>query len=298
MLNFLGQAEAGQQTAAAATAESVTDPTLWMNGLQYLKDSGPAIAIQILGAVAILLVGRFIAGSMRKGVEKVMVGRGVDVSLTGFIGSLIYFAIMAFTLIAVVGRFGVQTASFVAILGAAGFAVGMAMQGTLGNFSSGVMLLLFRPFKAGDVIEAAGVKGKVVEIAIFSTTMCTPDNVKITVPNGALFGDIIKNFNGYDTRRVDMVMGIGYGSDHNQAMQILADLAKNDSRVLDDPETTIAVSELADSSVNIIFRPWVNSADYWGVYLDMHKAVKEAFDANGIDIPYPQTVVHLEKTEA
>ena len=295
MLTFLGQAEAGQQTAAAADA--VADPTLWMNGLQYLKDSGPAFGIQIITAIAILLVGRFVAGSMRRGVQKVMTGRGVDVSLTGFIGSLVYFAIMAFTVIAVIGRFGVQTASFVAILGAAGFAVGMAMQGTLGNFSSGVMLLLFRPFKAGDVIEAAGVKGKVVEIAIFSTTMCTPDNVKITVPNGALFGDIIKNFNGYDTRRVDMVMGIGYGSDHNKAMEILADLAKNDSRVLDDPETTIAVSELADSSVNILFRPWVASADYWGVYLDMHKAVKEAFDANGIDIPFPQTVVHLEKSD-
>jgi small conductance mechanosensitive channel len=233
---------------------------------------------------------------MRKGVKKVMLSRDVDASLTGFIGSLAYFAIMAFTIIAVVGRFGVQTASFVAILGAASFAVGMAMQGTLGNFSSGVMLLLFRPFKAGDFIEAAGIKGSVVEIAIFSTTLKTPDNVRITVPNGALFGDIIKNYNGYDTRRVDMVMGIGYGSDINQAMQILTDLAKNDSRVLDDPETTIGVSELADSSVNIIFRPWVKSSDYWAVYLDMHKTVKETFDANGIEIPFPQTVVHLEKS--
>ncbi len=296
MLTFLGQAETGQQAAAAV--DSVTDPTMWMNLLDYLKDNGPDMGIKILGAIVILLVGRLIAGAFRRGIEKVMTSRDVDASLTGFLGSLIYFAIMAFTVIAVVGRFGVQTASFVALLGAAGFAVGMAMQGTLGNFSSGVMLLLFRPFKAGDVIEAAGVKGKVVEIAIFSTTLCTPDNVKITVPNGALFGDTIKNFSGYDTRRVDMVMGIGYGSDHNKAMQILADLAKNDSRVMDDPETTIAVSELADSSVNIIFRPWVKSGDYWGVYLDMHKAVKESFDANGIDIPYPQTVVHLEKTEA
>ncbi|MEN8006890.1 MAG: mechanosensitive ion channel domain-containing protein [Candidatus Krumholzibacteriota bacterium] len=293
MLTFLGQAEAGPEAAAAA--ESMTDPSRWMN---MLTEKGPDFAIQVLTALAILIVGRIVAGAIRNSVKKVMIKRGVDPSLTGFVGSLIYFAIMAFTLIAVVGKFGVQTASFVAILGAAGFAVGMALQGTLGNFSSGVMLLLFRPFKAGDVIEAAGVKGKVVEIAIFSTTICTPDNVKIIVPNGSVFGGTIKNFNGYDTRRVDMVMGIGYGSDHNRAMQILADLAKNDSRVLDDPETTIAVSELADSSVNIIFRPWVNSADYWGVYLDMHKNVKEAFDAAGIDIPFPQTVVHLEKTEA
>jgi len=293
MLTFLSQADAGQETASAI--ESVTDPTMWMNILAYLKDNGPELGLQVLGAIAILLVGRFIAGAMRKGIKKVMLSRDVDASLTGFIGSLAYFAIMAFTIIAVVGRFGVQTASFVAILGAASFAVGMAMQGTLGNFSSGVMLLLFRPFKAGDFIEAAGIKGSVVEIAIFSTTLKTPDNVRITVPNGALFGDIIKNYNGYDTRRVDMVMGIGYGSDHNKAMEILADLAKNDSRVLDDPETTIGVSELADSSVNIIFRPWVKSSDYWAVYLDMHKTVKETFDANGIEIPFPQTVVHLEK---
>jgi small conductance mechanosensitive channel len=296
MLTFLGQADAGQETAAAV--ESVTDPTMWMNVLSYVKDNGPELGIQVLGAIAILIVGRFLAGAMRRGVKKVMLSRDVDPSLTGFIGSLIYFAIMAFTVIAVIGRFGVQTASFVAILGAAGFAVGMAMQGTLGNFSSGVMLLLFRPFKAGDFIEAAGVKGKVLEIAIFSTTMSSPDNVKITVPNGALFGDIIKNYNGFDTRRVDMVMGIGYGSDMDKAIQILTDLAKNDSRVLDDPETTIGVSELADSSVNIIFRPWVNSGDYWNVYLDMHKSVKEKFDAEGIDIPFPQTVVHLEKSDA
>jgi small conductance mechanosensitive channel len=291
MLTFLGQVAAAQDTAGAS--ESMTDPSKWMN---MVTENGPDLAIQVLTALVILLVGRFVAGAIRGGVNKVMTQRGVDPSLTGFICSLIYFAVMAFTIIAVVDRFGVQTASFVAILGAAGFAVGMALQGTLGNFSSGVMLLLFRPFKAGDFIDAAGVKGTVMEIAIFSTTLRTPDNVKIIVPNGALFGDTIKNYNGYDTRRVDMVMGIGYGSDMDKAMQILADLAKNDSRVLDDPGTTIAVSELADSSVNIIFRPWVNSGDYWTLYYDMHKAVKEQFDANGIEIPFPQTVVHLEKS--
>ncbi len=294
MLTFLGQADVGQQTTEAV--ESATDPTMWMNVLSYLKDHGPDLGIKVLGAIAILLLGRFLAGIMRKGVKKVMLGRGVDPSLVGFIGSLIYFAVMAFTVIAVIGQFGVQTASFVAILGAAGFAIGMAMQGTLGNFSSGVMLLLFRPFTAGDVIEAAGVKGKVMEIAIFSTTICTPDNIKIIVPNGALFGDTIKNFNGYETRRVDMVMGIGYGSDIDKAIQILTDLAKNDSRVLDDPATTVAVSELADSSVNLVFRPWIKAGDYWDVYFDLHKAAKEKFDEAGIDIPYPQTVVHMEKS--
>jgi small conductance mechanosensitive channel len=293
MLHFLGQAEAG--TAGAPASESLTDPARWMG---LLSERGPDIALNVLTALAILLVGRFVAGAVRNGVRKIMSKRGVDVSLTGFIASLIYFAIMIFTIIAVIDRFGVQTASFVALLAAAGFAIGMALQGTLGNFSSGVMLLLLRPFTTGDFIEAAGIKGKVMEVAIFSTTICTPDNVKVIVPNGKLFGDTIKNFNGYDTRRVDMVMGIGYGSDHNRAMEILADLARQDARVLDDPATTIAVSELADSSVNLVFRPWVQAGDYWNVYFDMHKSVKESFDAAGIEIPFPQTVVHLEQKKA
>lgn len=295
MLTFLGQADVSQ--TANETAANVQDPEFWTNALNYLQDSGPGLAMKVIGAIVILLVGRFIASMVRKTVSKVMAARGVDASLTGFLGSLIYFAIMAFTMIAVVGQFGVQTASFVAILGAAGFAVGMAMQGTLGNFSSGVMLLLFRPFKAGDVVEAAGVVGKVAEISVFSTIISTPDNKKVIVPNGAIFGGTITNYNGYDTRRVDMVMGIGYGSDMDKAIQILGDLAKNDDRVLAEPETTIAVNALADSSVNIIFRPWVNAADYWGVHNDMQKKTKEAFDAAGIDIPFPQTVVHLEKAE-
>jgi len=254
--------------------------------------------MKVLGAIAILLIVRMIASAVRGGVKKVMSARGMDASLTGFIGSLAYFGLMTFTVIATVGQFGVQTASFIAILGAAGFAIGMALQGTLANFASGVMLLLFRPFTTGDVIEAAGIKGKVVDIAIFSTTINTPDNVRITVPNGQLYGGIIKNFNGYDTRRVDMVMGIGYGSDIDKAMAILTDLCANDSRILKDPAVTIAVSELADSSVNIIVRPWVNSADYWGVFFDMQKNTKQAFDTAGIDIPFPQSVVHLNKIEA
>jgi small conductance mechanosensitive channel len=295
MLAFLAQTEAAQ--AASEAAANVQDPEFWTNALNYIKESGPGLALQIVGAIVILLVGRFIAGMVRGGLRKVMASRGVDASLTGFLTSLIYFVIMAFTAIAVIGQFGVQTASFVALLGAAGFAVGMAMQGTLGNFSSGVMLLLFRPFKAGDVVEAAGVLGKVQEISVFSTIIATPDNKKIIVPNGAIFGGTITNYNGYDTRRVDMVMGIGYGSDMDKAIEILTRLAREDDRVLDDPETTIAVNALADSSVNIIFRPWVNVADYWGVHNDMHKKTKEAFDAAGIEIPFPQTVVHLEKAE-
>ncbi len=289
MLAFLAQTDA---------AQAVTNPDVVANLMNFLKTEGPGLGLKIIGAIVILLIGRMISGAVRKGVRKVMLARGMDASLTGFVASLAYFALMTFTVIATVGQFGVQTASFVAILGAAGFAIGMALQGTLANFASGVMILLFRPFTTGDVIEAAGIKGKVVDIAIFSTTINTPDNVRITVPNGQLYGGIIKNYNGYDTRRVDMVMGIGYGSDIDKAMEILADLCAKDSRILKDPEVTIAVSELADSSVNIIVRPWVSSADYWGVFFDMQKNTKQAFDAAGIDIPFPQTVVHLNKVEA
>ena len=295
MLSFLSQADVAQ--TANETAANVQDPEFWTNAMTYIQESGPGLALKVIGAIVILLVGRFIAGAVRGGLKKVMAARGVDASLSGFLTSLVYFIIMAFTFIAVIGQFGVQTASFVAILGAAGFAVGMAMQGTLGNFSSGVMLLLFRPFKPGDFLEAAGIMGSVKEITVFSTIIATPDNKKIIVPNGAIFGGTITNFNGYDTRRVDMVMGIGYGSDMDKAIEILERLAKEDDRVLDDPATTIAVNQLADSSVNIIFRPWVKASDYWGVHNDMQKKTKEAFDAAGIEIPFPQTVVHLEKTE-
>jgi small conductance mechanosensitive channel len=289
MFHFLAQAN--------ATAD-VVSPDFWAGALEFLKTNGPDYAMKVIMAIAILLIGRAIAGSIRGAMRKVMTSKGVDPSLTGFVASLVYFAIMAFTVIAVIGQFGVQTASFVAILGAAGFAIGMALQGTLANFASGVMILLFRPFTTGDFIDAAGVTGSVKDIAIFSTTISTPDNKKIIVPNGQLYGGVITNFNGYDTRRVDMTMGIGYGSDMDKAMEIINDLLAKDERVLADPAVTVAVAELADSSVNIIVRPWVKSGDYWGVFFDFHKNCKEAFDAAGIEIPFPQTVVHMNKMEA
>ncbi len=292
-MTFLGQAN-----VTDSATQGVADATSFMTtAVQFLKDQGPAYALQIIIAVLILLVGRLAAGFLRNSLKKIMVARGVDHSLSGFLGSLVYFSIMAFTVIAVIGRFGVQTASFVAILGAAGFAIGMALQGTLANFASGVMLLLFRPFTTGDFIDAGGIVGTVKDIQIFSTTIATGDNIRVTVPNGQLYGGVIKNFNGYDTRRVDMIMGIGYGSDINKAMEVIRELLENDSRVLKEPGITIAVGELADSSVNIKVRPWVNASDYWGLHGDFHKNCKEAFDAAGIDIPFPQTVVHMNKLE-
>ena len=284
--------------AQANVAAEIANPDFWAGALEFLKTNGPGYGLKVIMAIVILLIGRIVAGSVRNGMKKVMTSRGMDPSLTGFVASLVYFAIMAFTVIAVIGQFGVQTASFVAILGAAGFAIGMALQGTLANFASGVMILLFRPFTTGDFIEAAGVTGSVKDIQIFSTTISTPDNKKIIVPNGQLYGGVITNFNGYDTRRVDMTMGIGYGSDMDKAMEIINGLLSKDSRVLQDPAPTVAVAELADSSVNIVVRPWVKGSDYWGVFFDFQKNCKEAFDAAGIDIPFPQTVVHMNKLEA
>lgn len=283
--------------AQADVAQDVVNPDFWTGAMEFLKTNGPAYGLKVVMAIVILIVGRMVAGAVRGALKKVMAKNNVDPSLAGFVGSLVYFAIMAFTVIAVVGQFGVQTASFVAILGAAGFAIGMALQGTLANFASGVMIMLFRPFKTGDFVEAGGVMGSVKEIQIFSTTIATPDNKRITVPNGQMYGGVITNFNGYDTRRVDMTMGIGYNSDINKAMEIINDLLKKDERVLAEPAPTVAVAELADSSVNIVVRPWANSGDYWGIFFDFHKSCKEAFDEAGIDIPFPQTVVHMNKME-
>ena len=289
MYTFLAQANASD--AAQETGGFVD------SAMEFLKANGPEVIFQIIMAIVILVIGRLVAGSVRGGVGRVMKARNVDSSLIGFVGSLIFFAIMAFTVIAVIGRFGVQTATFVAILGAAGFAIGMALQGTLANFASGVMILLFRPFKEGDWIEAAGVSGAVREISIFSTVIGTGDNRKIIVPNGQAYDGVITNYNGYATRRIDMVMGIGYTSDMDKAMEIMKRILDSDERVLKDPSPTVAVAELADSSVNFIVRPWVNASDYWATKFDFLKKCKEEFDANDIEIPFPQTVVHMNKLE-
>ena len=253
--------------------------------------------LKVLGDIAILIIGRIVAGSVRKGLRKVMNLRDMDPSLVGFVTSLVYWGVMAFVLIAALAKFGIQTASFVAILGAAGFAVGMAMQGTLANFASGVMIMVFRPFKTGDFIDAAGIMGSVKEISIFSTTLATPDNVRIIVPNGKLYGDIIKNYTGNDTRRVDMTIGIAYDADIDKAMAIIHDLLGKDQRVMPEPAPVVAVAELADSSVNIVVRPWTAGGDYWAFRFDFLKACKEAFDAAGIEIPFPQRVIHMQKAE-
>jgi len=249
--------------------------------------------IKVIGAIIILILGRIAAGIGRNVVKKVLEKSKTDPAVVSFVGSMIYFLILIFAVLAALAKFGIQTASFVAILGAAAFAIGFALQGSLANFAAGVLILVLRPFKVGDYIDGAGVGGTVKDIQLFTTVLATPDNIKILVPNGKLFGDTIKNFSGFDTRRVDFVIGIGYTSDIQKAYDVLMSLIKEDTRILSDPPTNIAVSELADSSVNFVVRPWVKRSDYWDVKFDLTRKIKEAFDENGIEIPFPQQVVHM-----
>ncbi len=249
--------------------------------------------LKIIGAIIILIVGRIAASIVRSIVRKILTRAKTDATIVSFFGTLAYFLVLAFTVVAALAKFGIQTASFVAILGAAAFAVGFALQGSLANFAAGVMILLFRPYKVGDFIEAAGVAGTVAEVHIFTTVINTPDNIKIIVPNSRIYGDVIKNITGNDTRRVDLVIGISYSAPIGKAHEIAMKVMKADPRVLGEPEPQVAVAELADSSVNLVVRPWVKKEDYWAVRFDVTRKIKEAFDDNGIEIPFPQRVVHM-----
>jgi small conductance mechanosensitive channel len=248
--------------------------------------------LKVIGALLILVVGRFAAGLIRRVVAKVLNKREVDGSVVSFAASLAYALVLAFAVLASLAKFGIQTTSFVAVLGAAGFAIGFALQGSLSNFAAGVLILVLRPYRTGDVIEAAGVVGKVSRIELFTTVLTTPDNIRILVPNGKIYGDVIKNIMANSTRRLDLVVGIGYGSSIKKAHELLSEILKADDRVLADPEPTIAVAELADSSVNLVVRPWVKREDYWPLKFDLNEKIKEAFDANNVEIPFPQRTIH------
>ena len=249
--------------------------------------------LNVLGALAIIIIGFMAAGWARRSLERALSRSGrIDTTLVRFFGSLLRYAIIAFVIIAALQQFGVQATSLVAVFGAAGLAIGLALQGTLSNVAAGVMLLMFRPFKIGDFITAGGQTGTVKEIGLFTTEMATGDNVKIIVPNGQIWGSAIQNFSGHTTRRVDLMMGIDYGDNIDTAMATINRVIGEEARALKDPESVVAVAELADSSVNIVVRVWVNAADYWGVRWDITKKLKEQLEADGISIPYPQQVVH------
>jgi len=238
-------------------------------------------------------VGRILAGWLRRGVRKALTRADFDPTLVPFLANLVFIGMMTFILISAAGLVGIPVTSFVAIIGAAGLAVALAFQGTLSNFSAGVMLLTFRPFKVGDLVDAGGVTGLVQEIGIFVTTITTLDNVKIIVPNTTISSSTIKNFSANHTRRIDLVMGVGYGDDLNVAIQTIHTVIGEDSRILADPAPQVAVSELGDSSVNIVVRPWVQSEDYWDVRFDLTKELKERLEAAGCEIPFPQRDIHL-----
>lgn len=251
--------------------------------------------INIVMALAIFIIGKFVAGVLVNIAKKLMTKAKVDNILVNFIGSIISTVLLLFVVIAALDQLGVDTTSLIALIGAAGLAIGLALQGTLQNLASGVMLIIFRPFNDGDFIEAAGVSGVVEAIGIFTTVMRTGDNREIIVPNGEIFGGTITNYSRRETRRVDMVFGIGYDDDLLKAKDIIKKILDEDERILADPAPTIAVGELADSSVNFNVRPWCKTGDYWGVYGDIHEKIKLTFDAEGISIPYPQMDIHQDK---
>lgn len=250
---------------------------------------------KLIAAIAVWIVGGWIIKAVVNGFGKAMEKGGTDSSLRPFLKGIVGALLKVMLIISVLSMLGIQMTSFIAILGAAGLAVGLALSGTLQNFAGGVMILIFKPFKAGDVIDAQGYLGAVSEIQIFNTILKTPDNKTIIIPNGGLSTASVTNFSTEDRRRVDWTVGVGYGDDLDKARQVIKDLCDDDSRILKDPEVFIGVSELADSSVNFAVRAWVNAADYWGVFFEMNENIYKTFNSKGLNIPYPQMDVHLHK---
>lgn len=251
------------------------------------------LGIKLITAIAIFYIGKWVAKTVTNLARKAMARTDMEDTLENFLANILYYALMAAVIIAAINQLGVETTSLLAIVGAAGLAVGLALQGSLSNFASGVMIVLFRPYRVGDVIEAGGVTGSVEEVQIFTTIMKTPDNKKIIVPNSQIMAGEITNYSANPTRRVDLVAGCGYDDDLDKVRQVLEGIVAADDRILEDPAPTIAISELADSSVNFVVRPWVKSADYWGVYFDLTEHIKKRFDQEGISIPFPQRDVHV-----
>lgn len=253
--------------------------------------------LRAIGGIAVLIVGLMFARSVRRALTRVFERTDMDVTLEKFLTSLFYYAILTMAGVAALSMMGIQMASVLTIMGAAGLAVGLALQGTLSNVAAGVMLLIFRPFKVGDYVDAGGTAGTIEAIGLFATKLNTPDNVHIIVPNSGIYGGTIRNFSHHQTRRNDMVVGISYDDDIGLAMDTIRSVLDAEGRVLKDPEYVVAVGELGDSSVNILVRPWCNVTDYWALRFDLTRAFKERLEAAGCSIPYPQRDVHLHKAD-
>ena len=265
----------------------------WAGLYEEFQMVGLDFGIRLIAAIAIFFIGRIVVRFVTKGIRKVMESQEVDKILQSFVSNLVYWALMIFVVIAAINQVGVQTTSLIAIMGAAGLAIGLAMQGSLANFAAGVLIVMFRPYRVGDFVEATGIAGSVLQVGILTTVLKTGDNKQIIVPNAQIMGSIITNYSANDTRRVDLVIGIGYDDDIDKARDTLQALVDADDRILKDPSCLIAVSELADSSVNFVVRPWVKSVDYSAVNFALTEAIKKRFDKEGISFPYPQQDVHL-----
>ncbi|AMG03611.1 small-conductance mechanosensitive channel MscS [Vibrio mimicus] len=276
----------------APIVESFNQVNTWLtNNSDLLIQYG----VNIISAILILFVGNLIVKAVAGSVANVLKKKEMDKAVVEFIHGLVRYTLFIIVLIAALSRIGVQTASVVAVIGAAGLAVGLALQGSLSNFAAGVLIVAFRPFKSGDYVEIGGVAGSVDAIQIFQTVLKSPDNKMVVVPNSAVIGSAITNYSRHETRRVDMVIGVSYKSDLQKTKRVLRETLEKDPRILKDPDMTIGVLTLADSSINFVVRPWCKTSDYWAVYFDSMQAIKEALDANGIEIPFPQMDVHLNK---
>lgn len=281
---------------AAQTASNTEDG---LSKFQYLMERlinwGVETGGRIIGAVLIFIIGRLLISFLNKMVARILVKRKVELSIQSFVKSLINILLTVLLIVAVIGKLGVETTSFAALLASAGVAVGMALSGNLQNFAGGLIVLLFRPFKVGDFIESQGVSGTVREIQIFHTILTTPDNKVIYIPNGALSSGTVTNYSREDTRRVEWVIGVEYGENFDKVESIVRRMLAADSRILTTPAPFVALHALSDSSVNVVIRVWVKSADYWDVYFDMNKNVYSVFNEEGIGFPFPQLTVHQGK---
>ncbi|MDN3699109.1 MULTISPECIES: small-conductance mechanosensitive channel MscS [Vibrio] len=267
---------------------------------QWLSNNSELLiqyGVNIFSALAILFIGNMIVKAVAGSVAKVLQKKNMDKAVVEFIHALVRYTLFVIVLIAALGRIGVQTASVVAVIGAAGLAIGLALQGSLSNFAAGVLIVAFRPFKSGDYVEIGGVAGAVESIQIFQTILTTPDNKMVVVPNGAVIGSPITNYSRHDTRRIDHVIGVSYSADLQKTKEVITKILESDERILKEPGIQVGVLALADSSVNFVVRPWVKTSDYWNVYFDSLQAIKEGLDKEGIEIPFPQMDVHMNKVD-
>lgn len=277
---------------------SVFSPEQLNEWLQLAIEFSATYGIKIILAIVLFFIGKRIASWLSKMTKNALTKGRMDPTLVSFVGNIVNALLLAAVVIAVLDVVGIQTTSLVAVIGAAGLAIGLALQGSLANFASGVMLIIFRPFRQGDFITAGGESGIVEEVTLFTTSMRTPDNKAIIIPNAAITSGSITNFSAKPTRRVDLVYGVSYSDDLKKVKEVIWDVLNADERILKDPAPTVGLLELADSSVNFAVRPWVNASDYWAVYFDLNETIKLRFDQEGISIPFPQRDVHLFKSES